>query len=232
MTRKRKHDLFHHLWAHESGLSVMLLLLFIMQFIFTPLFGSHNLYMVILNIFWVLILLSGIFAVANNNQQAYMMAIVPILSCLFGWINAFNPNPFFAISDFILTVISILLLIVLVFIKVFEPGPVTIHRIVGSIVVYMMMANVWSITYLFIYQNIEGAFQLTLPPFESNSLEANFQYFSYITITTTGYGEIVPLHPIARSLVEIEAIFGVLYPVILIGRLVSDANAIKPIKHP
>jgi hypothetical protein len=53
-------------------------------------------------------------------------------------------------------------------------------------------------------------------------------YFSYITITTTGFGEIVPLHPIARSLVQLEAIIGVLYPVILIGRLVSDINTDSP----
>lgn len=77
---------------------------------------------------------------------------------------------------------------------------------------------------MFIYEHIPGAFQMTLPPFESNTLQANFLYFSYITITTTGFGEIVPLHPIARSMVQIEAIIGVLYPVILIGRLVSDAN--------
>ena len=49
-------------------------------------------------------------------------------------------------------------------------------------------------------------------------------YFSYITITTTGFGEIVPLHPFARALVQVEALVGVLYPVILIGRLVSDVN--------
>ena len=52
-------------------------------------------------------------------------------------------------------------------------------------------------------------------------------YFSYITITTTGFGEIVPLHPLARSLVQLEAFIGVLYPVILIGRLVSDVGSIK-----
>ncbi|REH01706.1 ion channel [Flavobacterium aquicola] len=108
--------------------------------------------------------------------------------------------------------------------KVFEPGPITEYRVIGSIVVYMILANLWSVIYQFVYEHIPSAFQITMPAFESNTLQANFLYFSYITITTTGYGDIFPLHPVARSLVQIEAIIGVLYPVILIGRLVSDAN--------
>jgi uncharacterized membrane protein YkvI len=104
---------------------------------------------------------------------------------------------------------------------------VTIFRIIGSVVVYMLIANLWSIVYIYIFNNIEGSFQVTLPPFETNSLQANFLYFSYVTLTTTGFGEIAPLHPLARSLVQVEAMIGVLYPVILIGKLVSD-NTSKP----
>ncbi len=48
-----------------------------------------------------------------------------------------------------------------------------------------------------------------------------FLYFSFTTLTTTGYGEILPVHAIARTLVIIEQLIGVLYPVVLIGRLVS-----------
>jgi hypothetical protein len=48
-----------------------------------------------------------------------------------------------------------------------------------------------------------------------------FLYFSFTTLTTTGYGEILPVHAVARTLVIIEQLIGVLYPVVLIGRLVS-----------
>ncbi len=95
---------------------------------------------------------------------------------------------------------------------------------VGSIVIYMLLAQLWTVIYIFFYEHISGSFQLTLPPFESNSTQANFLYFSYVTLSTTGFGEILPLHPMARALVNLESIFGVLYPVVLIGRLVSDAN--------
>jgi hypothetical protein len=46
-------------------------------------------------------------------------------------------------------------------------------------------------------------------------------YLSFVTITSTGYGDIVPIHPLVRSLCNLEAVIGQLYPAILIGRLVT-----------
>ncbi|MBC7846097.1 MAG: two pore domain potassium channel family protein [Flavobacterium sp.] len=230
MEKQNKFSLFNHLWKKESGLSSMLILLFVMHFVLIPMLGSYSSFLVVLNIFWMLFLLAGIFALSKSRKQAVLISIVPILFSVFGWISAFNPTPFTVLMDLILSISTFLLLIILVLLKVFEPGPITSYRVIGSVVVYMLMANLWEVVYLFFYQHIEGSFQITLPPFQSNSLDANFMYFSYITITTTGFGEIVPLHPMARALVQVEALIGVLYPVILIGRLVSDANKIQPEK--
>ncbi|ESU29939.1 Ion transport 2 domain-containing protein [Flavobacterium limnosediminis JC2902] len=224
MVKAKKYRLFNHLWDKEDGLLSMLVLLFIMHFLFIPLFGNHSFLKLAMQIFWVLFLLSGIFALGTSKKQASLISIIPVLFVIVGWISLFDTSNFIIITDFVLSLAVLLLLITLVLIKVFEPGPVTIFRVAGSVVVYMLMASLWSIIYLFLFQRIDGSFQITLPPFERNSLEANFLYFSYITITTTGYGEILPLHPFARSMVQMEAIFGVLYPVILIGRLVSDSN--------
>jgi hypothetical protein len=227
MTKPKKIRFLNHLWDKESGLSGMLVLLFIMHFILVPLFGSYSSFMVMINIFWMLFLIAGIISLSKSKKQTVLFAIIPFLFILFGWISVFERTPFVLFADIFFTVATFGLLIILVLKKVFEPGPITEYRVIGSVVVYMILANLWSVIYLFIYEHIPGAFQMTLPSFESNSLQANFLYFSYITITTTGFGEIVPLHPFVRAIVQIEAITGVLYPVILIGRLVSDANENK-----
>ncbi len=224
MKKPKKVRLLNRLWDQESGLSGMIILLTIMQFVFIPLFGSYSSFMVILNIFWMLFLMAGIFSLATTNKQALLISIIPVLFIVFSWINVFISTPFVLAVELILSICTFSLLIILVLKKVFEPGPITAHRIIGSIVIYMLMAQLWTVVYVFFYEHISGSFQLTLPPFESNSLQANFLYFSYVTISTTGFGEILPLHPLARALVNLEAIFGVLYPVVLIGRLVSDAN--------
>ncbi|MEL1254793.1 ion channel [Flavobacterium sp. DGU38] len=227
MTAHKKYRFLNHLWSKESGLSGMLVLLFIMQFFLIPIFGSYASFMVILNVFWMLFLIAGIISLSKSRKQAFWFSVIPFLFVLFEWISVFSSAAFVSLAEIVFTIATFALLIVLVLKKVFEPGPVTEYRVIGSIVVYMIFAHLWSAIYLFIYEHIPGAFQITLPAFESNTLQANFLYFSYITITTTGFGEIVPLHPFARSMVQTEAIIGVLYPVILIGRLVSDANENK-----
>lgn len=202
----------------------MLILLFIMHFIVIPFFGSHVSFMVILNLFWMLLLMAGIYSLARNKHQAIRISILPFLFIVCQWISMYNKGTFILVADFVLTIATLSLLIVLVLIKVFEPGPVTAYKIIGSIAVYMLLANLWCVAYLFLFEQIEGSFHLTPSQFIINSDQANFMYFSYVTITSTGFGEIVPLHPVARSLVQVEAFTGVLFPVILIGRLVSDAN--------
>lgn len=227
MLQAKKYRFLNHFWTKESGLSGMLVLLFAMHFFIIPLFESYESFMIIINAFWMLFLVAGIISLTKSRKHTLLLSIIPLLFVLFNWIAIYNNTPFVQWTDIILTVVTFGLLIVLVLAKVFEPGPVTEYRVIGSIVVYMLLANLWAVIYLFIYQQIPGAFQITLPPFEGNTLEANFMYFSYITITTTGFGEIVPLYPFARAMVQVEAITGVLYPVILIGRLVSDANENK-----
>jgi len=224
MKKPKKIRLFNRLWNQESGLSGMIILLTIMQFVLIPLFGSYTFFIEILNIFWMLFLLAGIFSLATTNKQALQISIIPLLFIVFSWISIFKTTPFVIITEFCLSICTFLLLIVLVLKKVLEPGPINGYRIIGSIVIYMLLAHLWTVVYIFFYQHIPGSFQLSLPAFESNSLVANFLYFSYVTLSTTGFGEIVPLHPFARALVNLESIFGVLYPILLIGRLVSDAN--------
>jgi hypothetical protein len=53
------------------------------------------------------------------------------------------------------------------------------------------------------------------------ALASNLIYFSFVTLTTTGYGDVFPLHPIARSLCNLEAVIGRLYPATLLARLVT-----------
>lgn len=224
----KKDRFLYRFWTQEKGLSGMLILLFIMHFIVIPFFGSYTRFVVAVNIFWMLFLFAGIVALSKHKKQAISLSIIPILFLIIQWINYLNHNVFILFADLIFSIALMLLLIALVLIKVLEPGPVTTYRIIGSIVVYMLLVHFWSTLYLFLFEHIEGSFQIAESKFESNSDQACFMYFSYICITSTGFGEIVPLHPLARSLVQIEVLVGVLYPVILIGRLVSDAKFAFP----
>lgn len=61
----------------------------------------------------------------------------------------------------------------------------------------------------------------TFPVHSPMHLPSNLIYLSFVTLTSVGYGDIVPVHPVARSLTNIETIIGQLYPATLLARLVT-----------
>jgi hypothetical protein len=103
---------------------------------------------------------------------------------------------------------------------VFGPGVVNYHRIIGAILLYLLIGSTFVAFYTFVGLIIPDAFA-GVPMEDSPALVSNLIYFSFVTLTSTGYGDIVPVHPIARSLSNIEGIIGQLYPATLLARLVS-----------
>lgn len=104
---------------------------------------------------------------------------------------------------------------------VFAPGRVTFNRVVGAVLLYLCIGLIFVALDCFVALREPNAFT-GLPPLQDNLVvAANLIYFSFVTLTSVGYGDIVPLHPFARGLANIEAIIGQLYPATLLARLVS-----------
>jgi hypothetical protein len=103
---------------------------------------------------------------------------------------------------------------------VFASGRVTYHRIIGAILLYLAMALTFAALFALVGVMVPGAF--TGLPIEDNpALASNLIYFSFVTLTSTGYGDILPVHPVARSLCNLETIIGQFYAATLLARLVT-----------
>jgi len=104
--------------------------------------------------------------------------------------------------------------------QVLFTGAIDGNKIIGAICIYLLMGLIWSLLYLLLAQAIPGAF---------NGLEqavwydnfADVAYYSFVTLTTLGYGDISPVVPVARFLVYMEAIVGVFYMAILVASLIG-----------
>jgi hypothetical protein len=122
-----------------------------------------------------------------------------------------------------LSLIYLGVLLAMVVVQVFGEGKVTGHRIRGAIVVYLLLGGVWALLYQVVALTIPGAFRLpdSLAGGDPDALQRLMTYFSFVTLTTTGYGDITPVHPVARTLCMLEALVGQLYPAITLARLVS-----------
>ena len=104
--------------------------------------------------------------------------------------------------------------------QVLFSGPIDANKIVGAVCIYLLLGMIWTLLYLFVAQAMPSAF---------NGLEQivwyqNFgdtAYFSFVTLTTLGYGDISPVIPLAKFLVYMEAIVGVFYIAILVASLIG-----------
>ncbi len=104
--------------------------------------------------------------------------------------------------------------------QVLFSGVVDANRIVGAICIYLLMGLIWTLMYLFIAQSIPAAFNGVEQMVWYDNF-ANVAYYSFVTLTTLGYGDISPVAPIARFLVYMEAVVGVFYMAILVASLIG-----------
>ncbi len=104
---------------------------------------------------------------------------------------------------------------------VFRPGQVSFHRIQGAIVLYLNVALIFTAAYRLVAELVPGAFGAAPVPGNDIAAASAMLYFSFTTLTSVGFGDIVPMSPIARSLVNLEAIIGQLFPAILLARIVT-----------
>ena len=103
---------------------------------------------------------------------------------------------------------------------VFGGGRITYHRIVGAILLYLLLAVAFATLFAFVGLSIADAYK-GIAFKDDLALANSLFYFSFVTLTSTGYGDIVPAHPLARSLCNLECIIGQLYPATILARLVT-----------
>ena len=126
-----------------------------------------------------------------------------------------------------LRVISLLTLCIFLFLATFNAfrqvavgNDISPNRIVGAICVYLLLGVIWSIAYSIVEFSQPGSFK-GLTELLSPLWSMDWIYFSFVTITTLGYGDITPLTQTARSLSFAEAIVGQFYIAVLVAGLVS-----------
>ncbi|MCL1065278.1 ion channel [Shewanella olleyana] len=104
--------------------------------------------------------------------------------------------------------------------QVLFSGKISSNQIVGSICIFLLLGLIWAFTYLLLIEIFGAAFN----GIEAQKWTDNFStviYYSYITLTTVGYGEISPNMPIARFFAFSEAICGQFYMAIIVASLVG-----------
>ena len=210
------------LWADDIGLTGLLVILFLETFAIHP-FLDSDFGGFIMHLIFLMVLVTGVMAVSSTPRWSRIVAMVAVIGLGFRYWGHAYPSSTALIVNMSIRAIFASMLIAVILMHVFKRGPVTRHRISGSIAVYMLIGALFGYLYFIVVQLNPGAFNLDVSQYcdDTHKLLAKMVYFSYITMTSVGFGEIIPLSPAACTLSMLQALIGQLFPAILLARLVS-----------
>jgi hypothetical protein len=160
--------------------------------------------------------------VSRNRKIGLLAMTVSGCGLASGILNALAPSESTNLSAHGISVLAFMVLGYVVAQAVFAAGPVNAHRILGAIVFYLNLVLLFSTIYRLILDIAPAAFSGLPDGAEGSRRFAALIYFSFVTLTSTGYGDILASNPFARSLANLEAVVGQLYPATLLARLVAQ----------
>jgi hypothetical protein len=176
----------------------------------------------ILSVLFSLVLLAAVVAVANRKRTFAIALILAVPAITARWINYFQPR---LVHPSVFLVCSLLLLGFVIghlLHFILRAPVVTVEVLCASIAAYLMLGLMWTVAYWFVDQVTPGgAFSFNNERGEHSINGFTGFYFSFITLSTVGYGDITPVSRAARWLAAMEAMTGLLYVAVLIARLVS-----------
>jgi hypothetical protein len=206
-------------WS-DPLLTTLTALLILMLFVFAPLQAIGIKVFQVLGFVSALGLICGVFLMSGSPAVVVAMLAALVMAATSAISRLSSPS----VLDVYLFAGALLIMGValsgVVARTVFAQGRVTHHRIIGAILVYLSIAVVFTALFTMIGLLVPNAFS-GMSFEDSPALASKVIYFSFVTLTSTGYGDVFPVHPVARSLCNLETIIGQLFPATLLARLVS-----------
>ena len=197
---------------------LFVLVAFLSFLILSPLLNNFFRLSLLLDIFLTIIFISVIYAVSQKRHYLLIGTLLVLPLLLATWTKHLVVSPALSLIGTCSGILFFAFMVITIVLFVFKQNRVTLNVINASVVVYLLMAMMWAMLFILVEQVQPGSFStLKIQAEESNF---NFFYYSFVTITTLGYGDITPSTEIARSLALLEAVIGQIYLVVLVARLV------------
>lgn len=169
-----------------------------------------------------LVLVSGVLAVGKSRRTLVLASIFVTPALVARWSYHLRPDVV-SVEYFLVSALLFLIFLILRFIAFILRAPrVNSEVLCAGLSTYLMLGLLWSFAYRLVAEIDPHAFAITVSAIPNEPI-VGFKaiYFSLITLSTVGYGDIVPVSNIARMLSAMEAIIGTLYITVFIARLVA-----------
>lgn len=202
-----------------SGLLTMLVVVIVVSPLLDAVrFGART-----LDVLFILALLSAIRDIAGDERRHHWVVGIGAVAVLGRLVSAVvqPPPTWIGIVSIGATMAVFLIATWSISRHVFREPSVTTDTIRGAICVYLLLGFIWTMAYVLVFASDPSAFPALIPAGDPAGTYASLQFFSFVTLTTLGYGDITPAGLVARQLAMAEAIVGQLFIAVAIAWLVG-----------
>jgi len=205
-------------WRHLALLICIILLFTASPFVVTSRHG-----VLIMNTIAAMVLVTASYALSERKHLFTIAIVLSVISVTAtGLVLVFRQH-WAVIASHVCIIVPIVFFSVSILGYVLRSGRVTTDKIFAAICVYLLIGFAWTFAYALLEEIAPGSFA-AVPEMGRNDYVARvlrLRYFSFVTLTTVGYGDILPRSPAARTMAVLEAVMGQIYLAVLVARLVG-----------
>jgi len=173
------------------------------------------------NLLFAFTLLFAVFGMQSNRRLLLISLALVGAAIVTGILAANYGGEEWNYLSFVIFLAYLLLALFTAISQLVRSGAISMNQLVGTVCVYLLLGVIWSLLYAALFAYDHGAFSGV--PADTSIVDSEvWLYYSFVTLTTLGYGDIVPLSSLAKTLAYLEAIIGQFYLAILVAGLVSS----------
>jgi hypothetical protein len=205
----------------DPVLTALLVLMSLEVFIGEPLSRSHYSENPAIVVVWFLVIISAVLIAARHRVAIAAIVSSSVFTLITNILRVDDPSTLTICLGSASLVVFMAALAWVVWEAVFGPGRVTHHRIQGAVVLYLSIALSFAALYECVLALIPGSISRIAGHGDYLVVGRGVLYYSLTTLTSTGYGDLLPTHPLTRSLASLEGVIGQLFPATILARIVT-----------
>lgn len=203
-------------WMNVQGRLLFVLVALVLLIFIRPLVGEQTLVLVL---FLVGVLVGALYAISEVAQWVWVAATalgVPHIAAI--WFGTALPGNEGNLVGLVFGLLFYSFVAGVLLRFLLTAPTVTADMLYGAVSIYFLLGLVWTMAYALVETLHPGSLTMTRP---GPLILDDFMYYSLVTLTTLGYGDITPATPAMRSLAILQAVTGVFYTTVLVARLVG-----------
>ncbi|MDX5340524.1 MAG: potassium channel family protein [Cyclobacteriaceae bacterium] len=219
---------FSNYWLNDASFLALLCILIFTVFVLPVLIEYGHINMLFVNLVFIFLFFTGIWS--SDNKFLIILTTILFLCQLALRILRFSELPYeFYLLERVFGLINMSVFIFLNFRLLFRDFEINLYRVIGAINVYLLLAILgafgFEIIQIVIGSSIEGVDALNEES-KFKIVDSDFStyiYFSLVSLTTVGYGDVVPINILSKMLATFLSTIGILYPAVVIAKLVGSS---------